>query len=339
MRIKDQITEPGFDDVLLQPQRSEIDSRNDVTLEREIKFSKSNRTWKGIPIIASNMSTIGTFKIYNVLSKYKMITCLHKFYDIDDYPKDLNPNYYMLSTGISESDEIKIDKLINKLNPYFVCIDVANGYAKAFVEYVKKFKNKYPDITLVAGNVVSKDMVHELVINAGVDIVKVGIGSGAMCLTRLKTGVGRSQLSAIDDCAFGAHGVHGHIISDGGIRYPGDIIKAYAVGADFVMIGSMFGGSKEASGMRIFNRKLIYGMSSFYAQKKHNGFIRKYSASEGRKKWIKYTGPIENTINDILGGIRSACAYIGARRIKDIPKCHEFEIVNKILNTHFSEGK
>lgn len=334
MKIEED-TKLDFQDVLIRPKRSTLSSRNDVNLIRQLQFKNSNRVWEGIPILTSNMDTIGTFAMYNELVQYKMITCFHKHYEIDDYPDNLDPNYYMLSTGITKNDWTKIQLLINKLHPYFVCIDVANGYMSSLIDFVKKFKVKYPDITLVCGNVVTREMVEELII-CGVDIVKIGIGNGSVCTTRLQTGVGMPQLSAVLECADAAHGVGGYIISDGGIVVPGDIGKAFGGGSDFVMMGSMFSGHDECSGELIEEDgkqyKLYYGMSSDTAMNKYVGGVAKYRSSEGKTVKVPYKGPVENTINNLLGGLRSTCTYIGAHRIKDIPKCTTFMKVNHQVN-------
>ena len=324
-----------FKDVLIRPKRSTLSSRSQVNLEREISFKNSKRVWHGIPIITSNMDTIGTFDMYYKLINYKMITCFHKHYELEDYPNNLDPNYYMLSTGITDKDWIKIQKLIEKLNPYFLCIDVANGYMSSLLDFVKKVRNKYSDITIVCGNVVSREMVEELIIN-GVDIVKIGIGNGSVCTTRLQTGVGMPQLSAIIEQADAAHGVGGHIISDGGIQVVGDLGKAFGAGSDFIMMGSMFSGHDECSGELITENgiqyKMYYGMSSDTAMNKYAGGVAKYRSSEGKTVKVKYKGSVEKTIIDMLGGLRSTCTYIGAHRIKDIGKCTTFMRVNHQVN-------
>ena len=328
-----------FQDVLIRPKRSTLNSRSEVDLIREIYFKNSKRTWKGIPILTSNMDTVGTFEMYNTLSKQQIITCFHKHYDLEDYPFGLDPNYYMLSTGITENDWLKIQLLIKKLNPYFVCIDVANGYMSSLMDFVKKLRKKYPSITIVCGNVVSREMVEELIINGGVDIVKIGIGNGSVCTTRIQTGVGMPQLSAVLECADAAHGVGGYIISDGGIIIPGDLGKAFGAGADFIMMGSMFAGHDESAGEIVEENgqqfKLYYGMSSDTAMNKYAGGVAKYRSSEGKTVKVKYKGPVEDTINNLLGGLRSTCTYIGAHRIKDIPKCTTFMRVNHQVNNLF----
>jgi len=326
-----------FKDVLFRPKHSELSSRADVDLEREYIFKHSGYKWTGIPIIASNMDTVGTFETYEVLSKYHMLTCFHKYYDVEDFPVDkLDRNYYMVSIGIHDHDLVKLEQLVKRLDPQFVCIDVANGYSTRFVQFVKKVRALYPKITLVAGNVVTNEMVEELVLNCGVDIVKCGIGNGSVCLTRIQSGVGYPQLSAVMECSDAAHGLAGHIISDGGAVNPGDIAKAMGGGADFVMLGSMFAGHDESGGEMIEENgkkyKAFYGMSSDTAMNKYHGGVAKHRSSEGKTVKTPYRGPLEGTVQSILGGIRSTCTYIGARRLKDISKCTTFIRVNRQVN-------
>ena len=341
------ITEPklDFEDVLLEPKRSDIASRSDVNIERTISFKHSGRKWTGVPIMTSNMDTTGTIEMYRVLRKYKMITCFHKFYKYDDlkplYDDDeLDPNYYMLSTGIREDDWMNTRYMIEAFEPYFLMIDVANGYSTKFIEFCRKVREEYPALTIFAGNVATGDMVQELILYAKVDVVKCGIGSGALCITRTKTGVGVPQLSVCVECSERANGIGGHIISDGGCTTPGDIAKAFCGGAHFVMLGGMFGGHFESGGDTVWEKvngidtayKLIYGMSSEYAQNKHYGQMAKYRSSEGKVRKIKVRGPVENTILDILGGLRSTATYIGTYRLKDFPKCATFIRLNRVLN-------
>ena len=329
-----------FQDVLIRPKRSNLSSRKEVNLIREFTFPYSKKKWKGIPLMTANMDTVGTFAMYNELSKHKIITCFHKHYRVEDFESiDLDKDYYMLSTGITDNDWNKIQILIEKLDPNFVCIDVANGYMDSLVKFVNKFRSKYPNITLVCGNVVSREMVEELILNCKVDIVKVGIGNGSVCTTRLQTGVGMPQLSAINECSDAAHGVGGYIIGDGGINVPGDLGKAYGAGADFVMMGSMFAGHDESAGELIEENgqkfKLYYGMSSDTAMNKYSGGVANYRSSEGKTIKVKYKGPVDKTIENLLGGLRSTCTYIGSKRIKDIPKCCTFMRVNHQVNNLF----
>tara|TARA_B100001248_G_C27393864_1_gene464160 strand:- start:1782 stop:2822 length:1041 start_codon:yes stop_codon:yes gene_type:complete len=332
-----------FKDVLIKPKRSDLSSRSEVDLEKTVTFLHSKRTWTGVPILTSNMDTTGTFEMYNEFSKHKMITIFHKHYSLDEYPDTLDPNYYSISTGTSNNDWEKTKLLINKLNPYFLTIDVANGYSSNFVNFCKKVRETYPELTIFAGNVATGDMVQELLLTAKVDVVKCGIGSGSVCSTRLKTGVGIPQLSVCIDCSEVANGLGGHIISDGGCTLPGDVSKAFGAGAHFTMLGGMLSGHDESSGDLITDAygkkfKLFYGMSSQHAQDKFNGGMQKYRSSEGKVRRIPYRGPVEKTILDILGGMRSTGTYIGARRLKDFPKCTTFLEVRQQVNTIFDSA-
>ena len=339
-----------FSDVLIRPKRTVINSRSEVDLDREFKF-KNGLVWKGIPIMASNMDTIGTFNVLDVLSSNNMLTCLTKFYSKNDFVDNANkynPNVSnsIISTGIGDKDFNKLceilewkDTLHVENNLTWVCVDIANGYISKIIDFCNKVKNKFPNIILIAGNVVTREMTEELIINGNVDIVKVGIGPGSACLTRLKTGVGMPQLSAIAECADAAHGVGGFIIADGGITCPGDMAKAFGAGADFVMVGGQFAGHDENPGKVIEENnkkfKLFYGMSSEHAMNKHYGKMDTYRSSEGKVVKVPYKGKLQTTILDYLGGIRSACTYINAKRIKDMSKCCTFVRVNNQLNNIF----
>lgn len=335
MRIESDV-KLDFSDVLIRPKRSTLSSRSEVHIEREFVFKYSKRSWSGVPIIVSNMDTTGTVMMARALEKYRIITCLHKYHKAGDIPADLNKDYYAVSTGISEKDLENLDSIVKVVDPHFICVDVANGYSIAFLETCKLLRSKYPDKTLIGGNVVTREMVEELSINGGLDIIKCGIGSGSVCTTRLQTGVGCPQLSTVIECADAAHGVGTQIISDGGIVHIGDISKAFGAGADFVMMGSMFSGHEESGGDLIeesgIKYKLFYGMSSSKAMDTYHGGVAHYRSSEGKVVKIPYKGSVENTILDILGGVRSTMTYIGAISIKDIPKCTTFMMVNNQVN-------
>lgn len=329
-----------FSNVLIRPKRSTISSRSQVNLEREIKFKHSSRRWKGVPVMAANMDTTGTFEVYNVLSKHNMITVMNKFYSVEDYKQhkdNLNPSLFAVSCGISEVDYTKLVSILEVIDCDWICIDIANGYLNGMVDYCKRVRERFPDKIIIAGNVVTREMVEELILIGGVDVVKIGIGPGSACTTRLKTGVGMPQLSAVLECSDAAHGVGGHIISDGGITCPGDMSKAFGGGADFVMVGGQFAGHDENPGEIIEENgkklKLFYGMSSDKAQEKYYGSMATYRSSEGRVLKIPYKGPLQNTVLDYLGGIRSTCTYINADCIKHMPKCTTFIQVNQQLNT------
>src|SRR6056300_43036 len=307
---------------------------------REFKFKHSTRRWKGVPIMAANIDTTGTFEVYDVLSKHNMITVMNKFYNVDDYiaRKDsLIPSKFVVSCGISDADYTKLVTIMEVIDCDWICVDIANGYLNGMVDFCKRVRERFPDKIIIAGNVVTREIVEELILIGGVDIVKIGIGPGSACTTRLKTGVGMPQLSAVLECADAAHGVGGHIISDGGITCPGDMAKAFGGGADFVMVGGQFAGHDENPGEIIEEDgkklKLFYGMSSDKAQEKYYGSMATYRSSEGRVLKIPYKGTLENTVLDYLGGIRSTCTYINADCIKHMPKCTTFIQVTQQLNT------
>lgn len=340
-----------FDDVLIEPKRSTLFSRKEVSLEREFKFLHSNTTWKGVPIIAANMDTTGTFEMSEALYKHKMLVAIHKHYTIKEWELFKNKHYenkdifnhIMVSTGVSEENyenTVNILKLIPDIK--FICIDIANGYSTILEEFVKKMRKTFPDKIIIAGNVVNSDMTSTLIL-AGADIVKVGIGPGSVCTTRVVTGVGMPQFSAIVDCSDSAHGLRGHIIGDGGCKTPADLSKAFCAGADFVMLGGMLSGHLESGGDLVEDElgnkfKKFYGMSSSEAMKKHSGGVSNYRASEGKVVLIPYKGEIENTLQQILGGIRSTCTYIGAKKIKDMPKCATFNLVYRQVNTVYGQS-
>jgi len=333
-----------FNNVLIRPKRSVINSRSEIDLSRRFKFRHSPIEWTGVPIMSANMDTTGTLNIYSVLKEYSIITALHKFYDVQDFldfkeHSELDPNYFMISTGISDRDYDKLNRILSEVECNWICVDIANGYIKNLVDFCKKVREKYPNKIIVAGNVVTREMVEELILEGGVDIVKVGIGPGSACTTRLKTGVGMPQLSAIIECSDAAHGVNGHIISDGGITCPGDMAKAFGGGADFVMVGGQFAGHDENPGdiIEIDGKKMkqFHGMSSERAQKIHFGSMEKYRASEGRVLNIPYRGSLHVTLQDYLGGLRSTCTYINAINIKKMPKCTTFIQVSQQLNNYF----
>lgn len=320
-----------FKDVLITPKRSALASRSEVNLERNFKF-RSGNIWSGIPIIAANMDGVGTFEMDAELSKHKMMVALTKHYGEFDLINHFSGKLFssVYSLGISKSDLEKFDVVYDSVAPIRVCIDVANGYTQAFVNFIKNFRDKYPNVVLMAGNVVTPEMTEELIL-AGVDVVKVGIGPGSVCTTRKMTGIGYPQLSAIIECADAAHGLKGHIIADGGCSVPGDIVKAFAAGADFVMLGSMLAGHKEGGAIAFGDNK-FYGMSSDTAMDLHNGGVANYRASEGKTVEIPYRGDVARTLQDILGGLRSACTYVGASELKELSKRTTFVRVTQQLN-------
>lgn len=376
-------------DVMIKPKRSTLNSRSEPDIYRTYKMKHTDKALYGNGLMVANMATTGTFAMAEVMAKNLMFTCLQKHYSFEEIKEFLekhnneeiefkmgNENciayfndYVFVSTGIKDGDYEKICKVLDLGYCKNLCIDIANGYIPKLLDFVKKIRNQYPDLKIMVGNVVTGDMVQDIILS-GADIVKVGIGPGANCTTRKQTGVGRPQLSAVIECAEAAHAVDGMICADGGITCVGDINKAYGAGADFVMVGSLVAGSDEADGdiwekmyrtneyewedmnacndepyvipdpikpiyeMKKF--KLAYGMSSKFAQDKHWNGMAKYRASEGIVTLKPYSGPVQDTIDEYLGGLRSCMTYISARRLKDIPKCCTFYRANRILN---NDGK
>ncbi len=334
-----------FDDVLIRPKRSTLISRSDVNLVREFTFRHTEETWDGVPIVAANMDTTGLFSIAEILQGHKMLTCTQKFYSTkefsDAWENGVNSEFVAVTCGSTdESFELLKRKMATNKGLKMICIDVANGYREVFLNFVKKVRGEFPEKIIIAGNVATREMTEALIL-AGADIVKVGIGPGSVCTTRKVAGVGYPQLSAISECADAAHGLNGHVMSDGGCSSPGDVAKAFAAGADFVMLGGMLAGHDESGGELIEDSgsayKSFYGMSSAKAMETHYGEIADHRAPEGKEVRVPYRGSLEVTVQSILGGLRSACSYVGARRIKDLPKCTTFIRVSMTTNEVFQK--
>jgi len=336
-----------FKDVLIRPKRSTIKSRNDVDLVREYTFVHSKKKFTGVPIVAANMDTIGTFEIARELAKNSLFTTIHKHYTLEEWIDFAKKNPDLLenvavSAGIAEQDTINLKNILTALPQInYICLDVANGYTEHFVQCVRNARAAYPDKTIIAGNVVTGEMVEELILS-GADIVKVGIGPGSVCTTRIKTGVGFPQLSAVIECSDAAHGLGGHIISDGGCVCPGDVAKAFGAGADFVMLGGMLAGHDESGGTLVERDgkmfRMFYGMSSATAMEKHTGSVPDYRAAEGKTVYVPYKGPIQATVQDILGGLRSCCTYVGASKLKELSKRTTFIRCTQQANEAFSSN-
>jgi GMP reductase len=364
MRLEEDV-KLDYKDVLIRPKRSTLKSRSEVSLNRRVKFrnyvpdfphnTSDDPHYDGIPIMAANMDGVGTFAMADVLSKQGIFTCLVKTYSIEELVEFFHGDglyrteHVAMSIGTSAADYDKFVQVYARVNDNlkYLCIDVANGYSEAFVSHVRNIRKIYPHIVIIAGNVVTREMTEELIL-AGADIVKVGIGPGSVCTTRIQTGVGYPQLSAVIECADAAHGLGGHIIADGGCTTPGDVAKAFAAGADFVMLGGMLAGHDEGGGEVIskwynseeytqtedgkfianpmVEKKFVqfYGMSSKSANDKHFGGLKNYRSSEGRTVLVPYRGSAAATVQEILGGVRSTCTYVGANTIKQLPKCATF---------------
>jgi GMP reductase len=380
MRLDNEI-KLDYKDVLIRPKRSTLSSRKQVQLLRSFTFRnyrpadmsmeilrpESNPHYEGIPIMAANMDGVGTFEMADTLAAQGLFTCLVKTYSVeelleyfntDDY---LRTNHVAMSIGISDDDWCKLQNVMGLVdgNLKYVCVDVANGYSERFTQFIRKLRKEYPNIVIIAGNVVTGEMTEELILS-GADIVKVGIGPGSVCTTRIQTGVGFPQLSAVIECADAAHGLGGHIIADGGCTCPGDVAKAFGAGADFVMLGGMLAGHDEgggevitktyatnevsnsgATGSFIKETKQFvqfYGMSSKAANDKHFGGLQEYRSSEGRDVLVPYRGPVKNTVQDVLGGLRSTCTYAGANTLKQLSKCTTFVRCTQQFNSVYANS-
>jgi GMP reductase len=359
MRLEEDV-KLDYKDVLIRPKRSTLKSRSEVSLERNTKFRNyepgfpnncnDDPHYTGIPLMAANMDGVGTFEMADALGKQGIFTCLVKTYSAEQLINFFfgdglyRTDYVAMSIGTSTADFNKLCAVYEKCedNLKYVCMDIANGYSEHFAEHVREVRKRFPHLVIIAGNVVTREMTEELIL-AGADIVKVGIGPGSVCTTRIQTGVGYPQVSAIIECADAAHGLGGHVIADGGCTCPGDVAKAFAAGADFVMLGGMLAGHDQGGG-EIVNRWYkkdwtgadgkpvvevkqfvqFYGMSSKSANDKHFGGLKDYRSSEGRTVLVPYKGSVADTVQEILGGVRSTCTYVGAANIKHLPKCATF---------------
>lgn len=335
MRI-DKERKLDFDDVLIRPKRSRLKSRAEVEVRRSFRTPHAGVEVSGVPVIAANMDTVGTLKMAAALAGHGMFTALHKHYPLEELKQaNLAGDFTFVTFGIE--DQSRIDEVMNALSSGAVnkiCLDVANGYTEHFVDFVREVRKLHPGKVIMAGNVATPDMTEALIL-AGADIVKVGIGPGSACMTRAMTGVGYPQLSAIIECADAAHGLSGLICADGGCRMPGDVAKAFAAGADFVMLGGMLAGHEECLSEEQLaalgaggNVVEYYGMSSEEAMNKYAGGMAAHRASEGRVVKIGYRGPVKGTVQEILGGLRSACTYVGAARLKEFSKRATFVVKN-----------
>ena len=385
MRI-DQDIKLDYKDVLIRPKRSTLKSRSEVSLERGFTFRNyvpdfpdniKDEHYRGIPIMAANMDGVGTMEMADKLAEGNIFTCLVKTYPVEnlvDYfnagIKERTDNVAM-SIGTSDHDYYKLVNVYEQCegNLKYVCMDIANGYSEHFAQRVREVRKTFPHLVIIAGNVVTGEMTEELIL-AGADIVKVGIGPGSVCTTRIQTGVGYPQLSAVIECADAAHGLGGHIIADGGCTCPGDVAKAFAAGADFVMLGGMLAGHDEgggevitkryqtnevlSSGFMLGNKEVnpdsgaklkieekqfvqFYGMSSNAANTKHFGGLKEYRSSEGREVLVPYRGAVANSIQDLLGGLRSTCTYAGARKLKQLSKCTTFVRCTQQFNAVYAK--
>ncbi len=345
MRIEQDI-KLDYKDVLFKPKRSKLESRRDVDLTRTFKFHNSGNEWTGVPVMASNMDGVGTFAMAKVLQDHKMITVMRKHYTVDDWTKNakgVKMKYLSVCTGTGiiwdpDAPDYATMKAVLAMYPdiKFITVDVANAYHENYADFIARLRDSYPDKTIIAGNVISAEMTEELIIK-GADIVKCGIGPGSVCTTRTMTGVGVPQLSGIIECADAANGIGGHIIADGGCVFPGDVSKAFGAGAHFVMLGGMLAGHDESEGKVVNGKIQFYGMSSNAAMAVHGTRKDGYRGAEGKVVELPHKGPVDPTVVEILGGLRSTATYIGAKRIKDMPKCTTFVRVTQQVNHVFNQ--
>jgi len=343
LRIEEDV-KLDYKDVLLRPKRSTLRSRAEVDLNRTFKFRHSQQTWRGTPIVVANMDTVGTFEMATVMASHNCMVAVHKHYTVEEWKlfatehPEVMP-YVAASAGTSQTDMKKLDSILESCpSVAIICLDVANGYSEFFVDTVRRVRERWPRHTIMAGNVVTNEMTEELILH-GADIVKVGIGPGSVCTTRKQTGVGYPQLSAVIECADAAHGLGGFVCADGGVTCPGDAAKAYGGGADFIMMGGLFAGTDEAAGQTVVRDgrtyKQFYGMSSNTAMAKHAGGVAEYRSSEGKTVEVPSKGPVSAIVLDMLGGLRSACTYIGAKTMEDMPSRTTFIRVTQQLNQVF----
>ena len=348
MRIETDV-KLDFKDVLIRPKRSTLNSRNEVDIHRAFRFYHTASEWKGFPLIAANMDVTGTLAMARALGKHGALTALHKHYPegaLAEFFASEDGAHAFYSLGITSSDLEKLAAVAKRAPIRNLCIDVANGYSERFLDIVKRVRDEHPKAVIMAGNVVTGDMTEALIL-AGADIVKIGIGPGSVCTTRRVTGVGYPQLSAIIECADAAHGLKGQVCADGGCTVPGDIAKAYGAGADFVMLGGMLAGHdecegeiryEERGGQRVPVAMGFYGMSSETAMKKYAGGVAKYRAAEGKSVETPYRGAVDNTMGEIMGGVRSMMTYIGATQLKEVPKRTTFVRVTAQTNDIFGRA-
>ncbi len=348
MRIETDV-KLDFKDVLIRPKRSTLTSRNEVDIHRSFRFYHTASEWKGFPLIAANMDVTGTMNMARALGRHGALTALHKHYPegaLAEFFASADGAHAFYSLGTTEGDVEKLAAVRKRAELHFLCIDVANGYSERFLDVVKRVRDENPKSVIMAGNVVTGDMTEALIL-AGADIVKIGIGPGSVCTTRRVTGVGYPQLSAIIECADAAHGLKGQVCADGGCTVPGDIAKAYGAGADFVMLGGMLAGHDECEGEiryeehdgeRVPVAMGFYGMSSETAMKRYAGGVAKYRAAEGKTVETPYRGPVEGTMSEIMGGVRSMMTYIGATQLKEVPKRTTFVRVTAQTNDVFGKA-
>ncbi len=332
MKIKQQIG-LTFDDVLLVPKLTRLKSRNDVDLSTvftpKIKLK--------IPLISANMDTVTESKMAIAMGELGGIGIIHRFLSIEnqvDLVREVKKKKLKVGAAIGiNNDYLERTKALIKEKVDVIVIDIAHGHSEHLIKVLKQLKKQYPRFEFIAGNVATAEGT-EVLIKSGASAIKVGIGPGALCTTRIVAGAGVPQLTAIDECAQVARKYKIPVIADGGIRYSGDIVKALAAGASTVMIGSLFAGCEESPAITFYRNnkkyKLTRGMASLTAnidrQKKDDKIKRdlKNYSSEGVEAIVPYVGSVIDLVNQLLGGVRSGFSYCGAKNIEELWKNAEF---------------
>lgn len=307
-----------FDDITLYPtELSKFNSRENIRTDVQFIFSHE-RTLIGTGIIAANMDTIGTIPMAKALAQRKCFTALHKYHNREDVLNVLLDQelskYVFYTIGMNPESQQQLEWLEQfvDFNQLQVCFEVANGYMESFVNKIAEFRKKYPTCIIMAGNIITPSVGYDYV-KVGVDIVKIGIGNGSACLTNSIAAIGIPQASLITNFVKQKHYYDYSICSDGGCKKYGDVVKAFALGSDFTMLGGLLAGTDEAATTKILDDDgngfaEFYGMSSQHAMDKY-GIVNKRTP-EGQTIRVPYVGSALNVIDGILGGIQSACTYL-----------------------------
>lgn len=314
-----------FDDVALVPQFNNIPSRTEPSLASWL--TKDRKI--DIPLIASNMDTVIGHELAEILLAHGSVPVFHRFTSFEEQKKWVKKytNKTFVSAGILKIEETK--ELLD-LGAAGVCLDVAHGHSDRMFKHIQELKRSHPDREIIAGNVCTAMAYHDLV-NAGADAVKVGVGPGAACTTRMVTGFGVPQFTAISDCAKIAEKLRVPLIADGGIRSSRDLVLALAAGASTVMIGKLFAMTKESAAPKRKSDKTPSGWEGKYRgqasedfQNEFYGGLKQKTVAEGVDFWAPVSGTAEELINTLLGGFRSGMTYGGARNIKELQRKAEF---------------
>lgn len=323
-----------FDDVALVPQFNNIPSRTEPLLETWL----TKTTKIAVPIIASNMDTVIGEELADVLLDNGSIPIMHRFIRFEEqleWVKKYGEKTFV-SGGIHHIDQLK--KLLDA-GAAGVCIDVAHGHSLPMFGLIEKLKKEYPKSQVIAGNVCTAMAYHDLV-NAGADAVKVGIGPGAACTTRMVTGFGVPQFTAIADCARIADRLRVPLIADGGIRSSRDIVLALAAGASSVMVGKLFALTHQGASVKEEREGKLWvkyrGQASADFQNSYYGGVKEKTAAEGIDFWAEATGSAQELIDELMGGLRSGMTYGGARNIKELQRKAEFV---EVTSSYVQESK